>query len=312
MTWEHEILGSSLAGFIKSEYSNLLKIHNSDKEVERVMIEYITSSIAIGSDDEGHAWLALALVEWKYGRLSDRVKECAIYWVQRLTKSFSANALNKLEKTLTTPMPPRKNFVMQVRNNLCPWPAGSLLAYQITSSDHPHVTKSPFWMKYVLLQVFAIRRIPISRLIPDEAWNETMLVRLYNWYGESIPDISNVKSLQYTPIVVANPIMSSETARTLIGSIPANDNLSNGNLFERITAQRIEEVCCLDWNCHRSVSRKSDVFTYLGTDPNYSMENEVYVSSSITDYSICHSIPFDAILVNRLYQLTKSYPIYQR
>jgi hypothetical protein len=74
-------------------------------------------------------------------------------------------------------------------------------------------------------------------------------------------------------------------------------------LLERTTQLRIETCCDLDWKCIKGID-PADVFTYLGCNPTF-VQQESFFQTSIGDYAMCHSIPFDAVLVNRFNQLAE-------
>jgi hypothetical protein len=185
----------------------------------------------------------------------------------------------------------------------CPWPVGSLLAYRIISSDHPHVTQSPFYGKYVLLRIIMIKRHPISKLAPDAGWNESMLVGLYDWIGETIPDPGIANNLSFTAISINEPMLSLPVLQSL--QIDAKTDRSVGimqQFIHRTTVQQIETCCDLSWQCVKGV-RRDDVFTFIECDSTFKNNISPFFKTNSTEYSLCHSIPFDSVLVNRFQQL---------
>lgn len=301
--WEAEIFDCAIGERVKSEYRKLLSLRISGEEAENVLVNHFEPYFSVDPIMERRFWMALSLCEWQLGRLTQTAKENAKKWAELPSNDISSSAQESLVDLLDTPMPPPKKVRPPAYVSHCPWPVGSLLAYRIISSDHPHVTQSPFFGKYVLLRIIKINRIPITKLAPDAGWDERMLVGLYNWLGDSIPQPDIVQDLDFTAVSVQAPSLKASAFPWLpVSHLSAE---SNDQLQQIIatTTQRIETCCDLDWNCLKGVNR-NDVFNYLSCDPSYEREIMPFFKTNITDYSMCHSIPFDAVLVNRFYQLT--------
>ena len=300
--WKAELYCGELGHTVKSEYRNLLAIKKRDEDAERIIIDYCVSNLVSCDADEGHMWLALALRQWEHGRLSARVKEKALLWGQCPTINISKVALCQLISTLDSPMPKKKRVPLPSWVQKCPWPVGSLIAYRIISSDHPHVTESPFYKKYVLLRIIQIKKLSVTPLAPNDAWDDRMLVGLYNWLGDSIPDPSVADNLQFTAVSVEEPLLNTSVLQNM-PLIPDDAVAKQMQQFmSRATQPRIETCCNLDWKCVKGINQ-NDVFTYLGCDSSYEQDVPPFFKTDITDYSMCHSIPFDAVLVNRFTQL---------
>lgn len=302
--WEAEIFRGDIAKKIKSEYKKLLSVNIQSEEAETLLLKHFESCFGANGFTESRFWMALGLCQWQAGRLTQTAKKNAQKLAALPDSSIPASVCQCLLDTLDRPMPLPKKVRPPSYVSHCPWPVGSLLAYRIISSNHPHVTQSPFYSKYVLLRIVQINRIPITNLAPDAGWNERMLVGLYNWMGESIPQPDIVHNLDFTAISVETPPLDASIFQRLLGSClsaEVNDQLQQ---ILATTTQRIETCCNLDWNCPKGIKR-SEVFTYLACDPSYEHEVLPFFKTNITDYSMCHSIPFDAVLVNRFYQLTE-------
>lgn len=303
--WETEIFRGDFTERVKREYRKLLSVNIDGEEAEHLLVKHFQSHFVADASTEGRFWMALGLCEWQSGRLTQTAKENAKKWIVLPGNNISAFALQSLLDTLDTPMPPPKKVRPPSYVSHCPWPVGSLLAYRIISSAHPHVTQSPFYGKYVLLRIVKLKRIPITELAPNAGWDERMLVGLYNWLGDSIPQPDIVQNLDFTAISVQEPSLNASVFQGLL-DLQLSDEM-NGHLQQIIaatTTQRIETCCDLGWHCLRGINRK-DVFTYLACDPSYEREISPFFKTNITDYSMCHSIPFDAVLVNRFNQLTQ-------
>ena len=303
-----EIMRGEFAGRIKSEYRKLISAKVSNVDAERLIVEHFSKSVVPGSAQEGHMWLALALCEWELGRLSPYVMEKAKNCAKSAETGFAPETIQSLLLTLDSPMPKEKKVRLPSYVSHCPWPVGSLLAYRIISSERPFVTQSPFYGKYVLLRIIMIKRHPVSRLAPDAYWSESMIVGLYDWIGDTIPDPEIVKDLSFTPISISEPMLSPSSLQTAMQSLHIDTESNRSSeimqqLIHSTAIQRIETCCDLSWRCATGI-RRDDVFTYLACDPAFENNVSPFFKTKITDYSICHSIPCDAELVNRFKQLT--------
>jgi hypothetical protein len=89
-------------------------------------------------------WLALALTQWKCGRLEDRVKQRALEvisdgsalrpWVGGKSESKRRSALGAAMRQLQSPQPPPKKIAKKVLHT-CEWEPGELIAYHMESGD---------------------------------------------------------------------------------------------------------------------------------------------------------------------------------
>ena len=303
--WETEVLRGDIEQRVKGEYKKLLSVNISSDDAEQILVKHFESYFGADEFTEGRFWMALSLCEWQSGRLTQTAKKNAQKWAVLSGNNISPSARQSLLDTLNTPMPPPKKVRPPAYVSHCPWPVGSLLAYRISCSDHPHVTKSPFFGKYVLLRIVKINRIPITNLAPSAGWDERMLVGLYNWFGDSVPHPDVIHNLEYTAISVESPSLPT----SIFQSFQFPDRSAEfGDLLQQIipktTTQRTETCCDLDWKCPKRVNR-NDVFTYLTCDPSYEREIPLFFKTNVTDYSMCNCVPFDAVLVNRFYQLTE-------
>ena len=296
---------NEVAQRVKEEYVKLLSISKQNDEAERLAVDYFINWLDGDANGEAYMWLGLALCEWELGRLSLRVKERAMYWTARAGETIGADAGNALRELLNSPMPKQKKIPFPKYVSHCPWPVGSLLAYRIISSERPFVTESKFYRNYVLLRIIKIKRNPVSLLAPNDAWNEEMLVGLYDWIGESLPGPQAADGLEFTAISKEK----SPLGALLNRCHGAGDGLVNCSAAAwqgliQADPVRIETCCSLDWKCAKGIN-PMEVFTYLGVDPQFQEEVSPYFKTDITSYSLCHSVPFDAKLVKRFTQLER-------
>ena len=301
--WQTEIYSGEIAETVKSEYRKLLAIKKTDDDVEKIIVEHCMSSMISDPQDEGRMWLALALRQWEYGRLSDLVKTKALYWLKQSIYGISKEASEMLDRTIKSPMPTKKSVQLPSYIKKCPWPIGSLLAYRIVSHPDEKIRSGPFWGKYVLLRIIGIVREPYTELAPDSACNEGMLVGLYKWWGNEIPNPSIVETLEFTPVSVIGPSLSASAFNRLSSDIAERIGANIiSSAVSTLTSSRVETCCRLDWVCAKGI-HQNDVFTYIGCDPSFQDGIADFFKTRITDYAFCHSIPFDAMLHKRLTQL---------
>ena len=303
--WKKEILKRSLAEDVIADYHDLLSIGKNNTDAENITIHYYTEHVCKSQTDEIIFWLSLALIQWEWGRLSVNVKEKALFWLMQSDSVIEEETAAELKKCLLSPMRPLKKISKPKWIGKCPWPVGSLLAYRIMSTDYPMVVDGPYWNKYVLLRIVMIKRTPVSRLSPETEWSESMIVGLYDWFGESIPDPAIVTQLKYTPISVRPSAMPIKVLTSLSEEIKRHAGTqARTSIRVNLNAERVETCVSLDWRCAKGID-PNEVFTYLGSDPNFEVGASEYFKTDITQYSISHSIPFDVTLVKRLIQLAE-------
>ena len=306
-SWQADIYRGEWAQLVKKEYRSLLEVKKSDEEAERMIIEYCMQKIRPGSINEARMWLALALREWEFGRLSDLVKQKALSYLSAPVDHVDAGSCRILEATLNSPMPERKKIRLPSWVKRCPYKVGSLLAYRIISSTA--MESSFYWKKYVLLRVIKIDRSPVTYLAPEAGWNESMLVGLYDWWGDEIPDPAIAESLEFTPIEISGPSLP-KIAFNFVDRTVLDKHMCDllDGMIKNVTSPRVETCCDLSWTCSPGISKK-EVFTYLGCDERFQEGVSDFFKTKITEYSLSHSIPFDATLVRRFTQLYGDPPV---
>ena len=104
--------------------------------------------------------------------------------------------MNDLEKKLLGSQPPKKK-IKKATVRHCPWKAGDLLAYHMITN--PRRKNEPLFGKYVLLRVLRVDQKPLSKIVPTDLYDESMLIGLYGWCGDSCPDPEIVDQLEYIP-----------------------------------------------------------------------------------------------------------------
>lgn len=303
--WGTAIFSDDLAQDVRREYNILLSIGKDNEEIEKMLINYYSSILNCNDSDEDVFWFALALCEWKKGRLSSFVKAKALdalkngYNLERWNtvgneKNYEKRrkVLNDLHDVILSPMPPIKKIKKPTVHH-CPWEVGSLLAYRIVSNKLS-LKNHPCFMKYVLLRVVKIEKKPISRLFDTEYYDESMLVGLYNWIGSAIPDTKIVSSLKYISINDYTPLKSTETiAMSLLNELPEESREVVRKAIASHFDRKVEKCVWLDWLSTKN--EKGDI-TCLDCDENFQDHIPEFFQPSLYSNTLTHFLPFDITL----------------
>ena len=192
---------------IKEDYLNRLRVGYSNIEATQELIDYNMDSIE--DEEEGPLfWMALADVQWRYGRLLPEIKEEALKCIKSGTdlerwkenpKQYEKRkfVLKELEERLNSPQPPEKKLTKLLIKK-ANWKVGDVLLYQIKNgelSGNEDVKNSKWYNKYILLRIVGITKTNIGSL-PRKYSNEQNVVKIYNWVGNEISDIK-VDNLEF-------------------------------------------------------------------------------------------------------------------
>ena len=307
-TWGPALFSNDLSCDIRGEYNTLLALGKENEDAEKILFDYYSPILGVNDDEEPMFWITLAYVEWKKGRLSNLVKEKALYYIDSnieiniWKRKFDEKdvkerkrVLEKIRETILSPMPEKKK-VRKPTVRKCPWEVGSLLAYKICTNTK--IEDSACFGKYALLRVIMIKKHPLSKLTANELYNESMVVGLYGWIGEEIPTEDIIETLEFIPVneyirKKPNGIDFSKT----INNLNTDDRQVIMDVFNNLYGHKIETCAYLDWKLH---NKTENVITYLGIDKCFQERIPDFFKTSITDYSLTTFLPFDVTLSNRL------------
>lgn len=144
--WGFKIFQNDTALDVKDQYIILLKDGKTTEEANRLIVENNQDVIELGDYDELEFWMALAMLQWSYGRLDQEVKVKALKclegdWHQTQWKEESPKLLNKriaeintFITIINTPQPPEK-IVKPYKIFACPWAIGDIYAYRLESEE---------------------------------------------------------------------------------------------------------------------------------------------------------------------------------
>jgi len=306
--WGTSIFSDDLALDIRREYSILLSVGKSNEDAEKMLINYYSSILNRSDPDEDVFWFALALCEWKKGRLSLTVKEKALnalenghdlyrWRIAGNEKNYKKRkkVLKELKDIILSPMPPLKKIKKPIVHH-CPWKVGSLLAYRIVSHKD-YLRGHPCNMKYVLLRVVRIDKHPISKLFDTGYYNETMMVGLYNWIGSEIPDPEIVLDLEYIPVEENTPSKSENPVDySMLNSLPEHSQKVVKTAIRSHFEKKTEKCVWLDW--HSTKNEQGDI-TFLNCDDNFPNDIPDFFKPIPTSNTYTHFRPFDISLSTR-------------
>lgn len=277
---------------MKKEYGTLLSAGLSDSEAEEAVVSYFFTDVA--EVNEGMRWIFFALIQWTMGRLSTRVHTMATIWIRNPILGFSAEDICVVNDFLNSPMPVCEK-VKRIRTIKCPWKRGSLLAYKIMTCTDKEVSR--FWGKYVLLRVVEIKRWPVSSIMPDLLYDESMHVALYNWVGENIPDADIVSDLEFTHISVQQPLMPQFRDEILSELYKfATANAGQNMMLDKVYTHY---VYSLSWGSKKNASVFLTEISKGTQDTDFFAPNK----QKVRNPPLIGPAGFDIVLIKRLEQL---------
>jgi hypothetical protein len=186
--WGTAIFSDDNASDIREEYRTLLGDGLNGPEATDRLIQEWQPSIGRDPDLAAVFWLALAVTQWKCGRLEQRVKQEAIQAIDsgaglRLWKGTDqerqrAKVLDATRKLLHDPQPPARR-IAKVFRATCDWEPGELIGYQLLSGS------------YVVFQV--------TDLHTDKGGTGP-ICEMYDWQGPTVPSPVDLASCSMRPL----------------------------------------------------------------------------------------------------------------
>lgn len=131
--WGFGIFQNDISEDVKTEYVDLLHRNMSNEDiVQKLITDYDDAD----ESDKECFWTALAAIQWKYGRLTDSVKEKAFDYIDialsnALVESKRKRVLTDLKAQLNTDQPAEKK-VRPYRLVKTTWKNGDVYIYRIT------------------------------------------------------------------------------------------------------------------------------------------------------------------------------------
>ena len=223
-------------------------------------------------------WLALADTQWKYGRLTNEVKEKALdvinsgkdleRWEEdKKIYEKRKKVLEDLKERLNAKQPEEKKIrkMTFTRPN---WKVGDILLYQIQEED---LKDHKWYGKYVLLKVMETEKLTIGYLDEDKYYHEKELIGIYNWIGNEEIDLKKINQLK---IILLNDFIDpyGENIKELVGEYHLNkrelkrmnikvikndiNNLYNSELIKKFPNYAIYNTNNFDYNVIKALERE--------------------------------------------------------
>jgi Domain of unknown function (DUF4259) len=142
-TWGVAVFSDDLAADLRDEFRDLIGEGLSSTEaVDKLLSEHASS---LEDDNEKSVfWLALAVAQWKLGRLEERTKKEALRliaagedlkrWDDPKERKKRAAILEKLREQLLSPQPPAKRVARTIKG-ANDWAVGEVVGLQLKSGN---------------------------------------------------------------------------------------------------------------------------------------------------------------------------------
>ena len=210
-TWGTAIFSDDEACDIRTEYNILASYIDDDELILQKMKEYFDVGEKL-NDIDAVFWYAIAALQTKYGRLCTEVKNNALEciekrctidgWFNKKDSVKREKVLNDLKEQLTGEQPQRKK-VSKPKRVKAIWQENDVIAYHLVNIVEDEWRKpSDYWFygKYILLKIVKVNKNPMSKIMPELAYDEWMYCSVYDWIGDEIPDIRIIDELNFHPI----------------------------------------------------------------------------------------------------------------
>jgi hypothetical protein len=211
-SWGPGVFSDDLACEIRDQYRALLGEGRDGVTATDLLLGTFGQALA-DQDSAPVFWLSLAVVQWRMGRLEERVQLSALRAIddgsalrswQHDSKLLRARRkeLDKVAALLNSP-PPKAKQVRKRFKNSCDWARGELIAFRLRSG------------RYVIFRV-------LGHWI--DAGGTSPVVEVLDWCGEIIPQVADLETLAIRRTKEDVPVslkrwMTSERRQFMIGEV---------------------------------------------------------------------------------------------
>ena len=171
--WGTNLYQNDVAGDIKDSYINKQRAGKNSQEALRELME--EDRVLFEDDDDKYsAWFALADVMWKYGHLTEEVKNRALeliesepveeIWVNKKEIKSRKAVLEKLKDKLLSELPPYKKIPVH-KPFITDWKPGEIYLYQIKTppNDLPNCEDSNKYIGWwIIIYVYGLEKEDIK------------------------------------------------------------------------------------------------------------------------------------------------------
>ena len=196
-TWSSALYGNDTTCDVKDSYEMILENEPDDNIAFSQLMDEFNG--VLGTDEEPLFWYAAAETQWRYGILSDEVKDKAVFWITEerespMTRNGWKKTLEKLQTKLETPSRSKRNRRKPAGFIRNPWNVGDVYAYQF----HTQIARERgLYGKYILFQ-----KIGDVKWIDGRVYS---VIRVFNDVFEDVPNIAVVQELSLLPLVTRYP-----------------------------------------------------------------------------------------------------------
>lgn len=180
--WGTSVFSDDNACDLRDDYRRLIGDGLSGPEAtDQLLREW--SSMENDPELAATFWLALAVTQWKCGRLEDRVRDKALQvisdgsalrlWRGNKLERKRSVVLDAARRQLLSPQPPARRIAKQFRSS-CDWEPGELIAYRLPSGS------------FIVFQVIELHH---------DAGGVTPVCEIFDWQGQEIPRPADLEGL---------------------------------------------------------------------------------------------------------------------
>ena len=196
--WGTSLYANDTACDLRGDYVEKLRNEKSDNDATQELIAQWTDTLG-DSEEAPLFWFALADTQWNYGRLSEEVKEKALFYLMKDTDldrwresgetkaSAWEKTLHDLEKKLNSPQPPRKKVPLY-RIYRCKWNLGDTFAYRLISDYSKAMGYGGWYAAF--------------RKVSEDVWYPKHIVpviQVFLWLSETQPTLEKLKNVPVLP-----------------------------------------------------------------------------------------------------------------
>lgn len=204
--WDTAVFSDDTARDVREGYIELLGDGLSGSEATKKLVAEWLESLE-DPDEAPVFWLALAVTQWKYGRLEPQVLQQALSaidggsdlarWdVGSRDYRERRGVLEKLRARLTSSQPPAKRVPKRFRESN-EWKVGELIAYRLLSG------------RFIVLRVIGHH---------TDKGGTSSVCELLDWVGDSVPNASQLKTAGIRKTNQARPL-----TQFMLGGISAKE-----------------------------------------------------------------------------------------
>jgi hypothetical protein len=216
--WGTAVFSDDHAADLRDDYRRMIGDGLSGPEATDRLLKGWMPSPDKDPDMAALFWVALAVTQWKCGRLEDRVKQEAIrviddgsalrLWRGRPLERKRAAVLEASKKQLESPQPPLRK-IQKVFRSSCDWEPGELIAYRLLSGS------------LIVLQVIRHH---------TDAGGATPVCEIFDWQGPELPQPGVFEGL---PMRAQIPFAPKNSAAPAVPQGPAHYRLMIGQAGRR-------------------------------------------------------------------------------